>query len=245
MLETDNISVSRSSLQDNCFHLIGAGDISGLRAYKDGLIYVQDTAARLAVEVAAPRPGDYVIDGCSAPGGKAFASAISMMNTGRVTAFDIAVAKLRHITDGAKRMGLSIIDAKHMDAAVPAPEFLSAADIVIADVPCSGFGVIRKKPDIRYKKEADIAALPDIQRDIISGLSTCVKPGGVLLYSTCTVMQRENEDVVKWFLEKNRLFSLESFSLPGIGTISDGMLTLWPHLHGTDGFFICKLRKHN
>jgi len=117
------------------------------------------------------------------------------------------------------------------------------ADIVLADVPCSGFGVIRKKPDIRYKSEQDTVGLPDVQKQILTALSTYVKPGGVLLYSTCTVLMRENEGVIERFLSENSQFSKQGFSLPGVGYVDSGELTLWPHIHGTDGFYICKLIK--
>ena len=129
------------------------------------------------------------------------------------------------------------------DALLPAERFIGKADVVLADVPCSGFGVIRKKPEIRYKSENDIAGLPDIQKQILSALSSYVKPGGTLLYSTCTVLRNENEDVIERFLRDNGLFTPESFSLPGIGPVSSGMITLWPQTHGTDGFFICKLKR--
>ena len=118
-------------------------------------------------------------------------------------------------------------------------------DIVLADVPCSGLGVIRKKPEIRFKDPAELERLPGIQRDILAGLAPCVKPGGVLVYSTCTVLARENEDVVRGFLRTHPEFSPEAFSLPLPGAdASDGMFTFWPQEHGTDGFFVCKLRRH-
>lgn len=117
-------------------------------------------------------------------------------------------------------------------------------DAVIADVPCSGLGVIRKKPDIRYKNLDDLAKLPQIQLRIMENLCRYVKPGGVLLYSTCTILKRENEDVVHQFLQRHPEFSLEHFPMPaGLPGENDGMLTLLPHIHSTDGFFICKLRR--
>ena len=114
--------------------------------------------------------------------------------------------------------------------------------MVIADVPCSGLGIIRKKPDIRYKAAAPLAGLPKVQREILGNNSAYVRAGGTLLYSTCTLLERENEAVVEDFLSGHPDFFLESFTLPGVGE-SKGMLTLWPHIHGTDGFFMAKLRK--
>lgn len=115
---------------------------------------------------------------------------------------------------------------------------------MIADVPCSGLGIIRKKPDIRYKDPEPLVGLPAIQSAILENVSRYVKPGGALLYSTCTLLRRENEGVVEAFLEKHSDFTLERFQLPGpVGAVEGGMLTLWPHLHGTDGFFFAKLRR--
>ena len=133
-----------------------------------------------------------------------------------------------------------------MDASVPEESFFQSFDLVIADVPCSGLGVIRKKPDIRYKNPDEILKLPEIQLDILQNLSSYVKPGGMLLYSTCTILRRENEDVIEAFLSDNKDFKAESFSLPEpIGRVEGAMITLLPHIHKTDGFFICKLKRSN
>ena len=132
-----------------------------------------------------------------------------------------------------------------MDARRPDADLIGAMDVVLADVPCSGLGVIRKKPEIRFKDPAELERLPTIQRDILAGLASCVKPGGVLVYSTCTVLARENEDVAHDFLRSHPEFSPEAFSLPLPGAdTADGMFTFWPQEHGTDGFFVCKLRRH-
>jgi 16S rRNA (cytosine967-C5)-methyltransferase len=131
-----------------------------------------------------------------------------------------------------------------MDGRVRNKDWNEKFCIVIADVPCSGLGTIRKKPDIRYKDPNTLNSLPALQRELIENLSSYVRPGGVLLYSTCTVIARENEELVAQFLRDHSEFSPESFTLPGpVGTVSEGMVTLWPHLHATDGFFIAKLRK--
>ena len=130
-----------------------------------------------------------------------------------------------------------------MDARRPDAELTGRFDLVLADVPCSGLGVIRKKPEIREKKPEELERLPALQREILNGLCGCVRSGGVLLYSTCTVLSRENEAVVSAFLKEHPDFMPEEFSLPGELQSSGGMLTLWPHLHGTDGFFVCRMRK--
>ena len=135
--------------------------------------------------------------------------------------------------------------AQTADACVHRPEWEGAFDLVLVDAPCSGLGVIRKKPDIRYKDPEPLAALPSVQRRILENVSSYVRPGGTLLYSTCTLLRRENEDVVSAFLEAHPQFGPEPFQLPGVpGTEgSSWMLTLWPHIQGTDGFFISRMKK--
>jgi 16S rRNA (cytosine967-C5)-methyltransferase len=228
----------------DCLQLTNARSIDRLSTFKEGLFYVQDPAAALAVTAAGARPGMLVIDACAAPGGKSFAAAIDMRDRGRIISCDINENKLRRVTESAQRMGLKSIETRVMDARVINAELMGTADIVLADVPCSGFGVIRKKPEIRYKPEKETMKLPELQLQIIDSLSGYVKPGGQLLYSTCTLLQRENEDIVTAFLSKHSDFSPEPFQLPDpIGNLKTGMTTLWPHTHGTDGFFICRLRK--
>lgn len=227
----------------DCIEFNG-GSPEGVPAFGEGRLYVQDMAARLAVTAAAPVPGMRVLDACAAPGGKSFAAAIMMGNRGSILSCDIHEKKLGQILRGASRLGIDIIETKTMDARSPDEQLYGGFDLVIADAPCSGLGVIRKKPEIRYKNPAALAGLPAIQFDILSGISRCVAPGGLLLYSTCTFRRVENEDVVSAFVDKNSDFTPESFWLPGeIGAVNDGMITLWPHIHGTDGFFICRLRR--
>jgi len=242
-LKKDALNVEKHKWLDDCVVFSETPNISGLSAFKEGFFYVQNPASRLAVYAAGIKPGDLVIDGCSAPGGKAFASAITMKNTGSILAFDLKLRKIQEIKRGTARLGINIIKASMNDSSKPDERLIGIADIVLADVPCSGFGVISKKPEIRYKSEHSISGLPDIQKQILGNLALYVKPGGVLLYSTCTVLKRENEDVIGHFLDENKAFITSSFSLPGIGEVKNGKITLWPHLHGTDGFFICKLKR--
>lgn len=186
-----------------------------------------------------------VLDACAAPGGKSFAAAVQMHDQGCMISCDIHENKWKRIRAGAERLGLTCISTRTMDARRPDADLIGAMDVVLADVPCSGLGVIRKKPEIRFKDPAELARLPAIQRDILTGLAPCVKPGGVLVYSTCTVLARENEDVVRDFLCSHAEFSAEAFSLPLPGAdTADGMFTFWPQEHGTDGFFVYKLRRH-
>lgn len=223
-----------------CDCIMCSGNVSSMPGFDDGRFYVQDPAAKCAVLAADIRPGMRVLDACAAPGGKSFAAAIAMKDTGRIVSCDLSEKKVRLIKSGAQRLELKIINALVRDARQPVED---SFDIVIADVPCSGYGVIRKKPDIRYKYPAERKALPEIQSAILENLSAAVKTGGLLLYSTCTVFREENEDVVNRFLSAHPEFTAEGFRLPNGVEAENGMLTLWPHIHGTDGFFVCKLRR--
>lgn len=244
LLEADGVEVARHPWLEGCLLISDTGNIETLTAFSAGAIMIQDAAAKLTAEVAGVKPGDTVIDGCAAPGGKSFAAAIRMNDEGKVLSFDIHQHKIQLIEKSAQRLGLACVEAAVGNAKSPDSSLLGLADVVLADVPCSGLGVIRKKPDIRYKQQKDIAGLPDIQMDILRGLSSCVKPGGCLVYSTCTVIKAENEGVVSRFLESDSSFEPEPFTLPGPNMDgSSGMLTLLPDIHDTDGFFICKLRK--
>lgn len=224
-----------------CFVLSG-GNVAELPGFAEGLFYVQDRAARTAAEIAAPEQGMTVLDACSAPGGKSFAAAIRMQGKGNILSCDIHEKKLKLISAGAERLGIDIIKTAVMDARRRDAALENSFDVVIADVPCSGLGVIAKKPEIRGKTEAEISALPAIQRDILDNLSAYVKRDGVLLYSTCTVLRAENEDVVNAFLADDGEFAPEGFNVGGVSEPS-GMHCFWPNVDGTDGFFAAKLRR--
>ncbi len=178
-----------------------------------------------------------------APGGKSLASAIAMDGRGEIISCDIQEKKLKRIEKSATRMGLDCIRTQPADGRRFNPEWEHYFDVVLADVPCSGLGIIRKKPDIRYKDLSQTENLPAIQLDILRNVSRYVRPDGVLLYSTCTVLERENQAVVNAFLSENPSFRLEPSELHGPVDGSRGFVTLWPHIHGTDGFFFAKLRR--
>lgn len=226
-----------------CYQLSGSGDLEGLESFRKGLFQVQDPAAKLAVLAAAPKPGDRVIDVCAAPGGKSFACAMAMENRGSIVSCDIHRHKLALIQEGAERMGVTILETALADGREFHPQWGESADLVLCDVPCSGLGVIRKKPDIRYKDPAALAKLPEVQLAILRNASRYVKPGGTLLYATCTVLPEENRGVTDAFLAEDRGFAREAFFLPGIAGGEEGELTLWPQRHDTDGFYLCKMRK--
>ena len=226
-----------------CLELEDTGDLEALEAFRAGKFYIQDAAARLAVLAAAPAPGSRVLDACAAPGGKTFAAAIAMGGKGNILACDIHPRKRGLIEAGAERLRLGCVEAAVMDGKRFDPALEGRFDLVMADVPCSGLGIIRKKPDIRYKDPAPLAGLPAVQGEILANVARYVRPGGVLLYATCTLLPRENEGVVSDFLGKEKNFTLEPFELPAPVGRSEGMATLWPHRHGTDGFFFARLRR--
>ena len=226
----------------DCLILSGTGSMEQLNSFREGLFYIQDPAAKLSVLCAEIQPGQKVLDCCAAPGGKSFAAA--MAGAGEITSCDIHPHKIDLIAKGAARLGLSQINAMEQDATAFNPDWEEKMDTVIADVPCSGFGIIRKKPDIRYKSLAEASELPALQRKIINNAARYVKPGGFLLYSTCTLVQAENEDVVEEFLRTHSDFTTEPLPLPAIFPKNEsGMLVLVPGEYDTDGFFICRLRR--
>ena len=211
-------------------------------AFREGRVYVQDAAAHLAVAVSGIEPGMRALDCCAAPGGKSFAAALQMQNRGTLYSCDIHPHRLDLIERGAERLGISILETHLQDASQPVPAWRSAMDVVLADVPCSGLGVIRKKPDIRYHEPS--AELPALQRAILAQQAEYVRPGGVLLYSTCTILRRENEAVAEDFLHTHPDFVPENAPWPeGSGIAPGAMVTLLPGQHETDGFFICKFRR--
>jgi len=243
-LEAAGKSVELHPFLPDCILLSGGGNPAAFPGYAEGAFYVQDAAAKLAVIAAEAEKAARIIDVCAAPGGKSFAAAIRSGGAAQILSCDLHENKLKRIREGAARLGLEKISTRAMDARSFEPSFEEQFDLVIADVPCSGLGVIRKKPDIRYKDPVDFADLPGIQSDILRNVSRYVAPGGTLLYSTCTVRTEENGDVVRAFLGEHEGFSPVPFEIPGCMSDPDGMLQLWPHRNQTDGFFIAKMRKN-
>lgn len=244
LLAEQGVEVASHPWLKGCLILNKTGNLERLDAYQQGLFYVQDPASRLMALASGAAPGMRVLDVCAAPGGKSFAAAIQMENQGEVISSDLHPHKKKLIQAGADRLGLSIIKPMTADGKVRREEWVSAFDLVLVDAPCSGLGVIRKKPDIRYKDPEPLADLPKVQEAILENAAGYVKTGGVLMYSTCTILPRENGEIVAAFLKKHPEFVREAFTLPGpAGEVSEGEITLWPQVHQTDGFFICKLRK--
>ena len=226
-----------------CLELSGTGDLTALEPFQAGHFLVQDGAAALAARAAAVTPGQRVLDVCAAPGGKSFGAAFAMEDRGEILACDLHENKLKRIQDGARRLGLTSIRTAAADGREFRPEWEAAFDTVLVDAPCSGLGIIRKKPDTRYKKADDLFTLPVVQQAILDNACRYVKPGGVLVYSTCTILPEENQQVTDAFLAQHRDFSREDLPLPDQAGQADGQVTLWPHRHDTDGFYICRMRR--
>lgn len=211
--------------------------------YRKGRIIAQDIGAMMAALALNPNPGETCIDMCASPGGKTTHIAELMENKGKILAFDIHPHKIDLINKNASRMGISIIDAKIGDGLTLNPELLGVADKVLCDVPCSGLGIIRRKPDIKWNKES-VDELPEIQYQILKNASKYLKPGGELVYSTCTILKRENEEVVKKFVAENENFEFSKIDLPEkLQRENKGYITLYPNIDGTDGFFIAKIKR--
>ena len=219
-----------------------SGAIRELYGFEEGLFFVQDEASQLCVEALDAREGETVMDLCACPGSKSFGTAIRMKNKGRVLSYDLHANKLSLIEQGAARLGISILKTDAHDARQLLPRWEEQADRVLCDVPCSGFGVLSKKPELRYKDPKRSEGLPDIQQAILETACRYVKAGGTLVYSTCTILPGENEETVTRFLQSHPEFTLTPFRV-GEREIGEGMLTLLPDRYPTDGFFIAKLTK--
>ena len=244
-LAEEQISAAPHGWMPDCLILGSTGDLEKLASFREGLFYVQDPAAKLSVLCAQlPKEEIRVLDCCAAPGGKSFAAAVATAGKGRITSCDIHEHKIPLIQKGAARLGIENHTACRQDASENVPEWNGSFDAVLADVPCSGYGIIRKKPDIRYKKPADMADLPQLQLAILKNQARYVKPGGLLMYSTCTLVRAENEGIVEAFLKDNTDFYLEPLPLPGCFPKNEsGMLALVPGEFDTDGFFIARMRR--
>ncbi len=242
-LEAEGVGVRVHEWLPDALLLSHSGNIEALEAFRGGFIAIQDAASQLDVLALDPQPGEQVLDLCAAPGGKTFAAAARMENRGGITACDIYEQRLGLIERDAARLGVGIVATRLSDGTKPEPAFAGRFDRVLVDAPCSGMGVIRRKPEIRYKDPAELAKLPAVQRAILSNAAGTLKTGGIMVYSTCSVMRDENEAVVRDFLARHEDFAPAAFTLPCGVHAPEGMATLWPHRNNTDGFFIAKLIK--
>lgn len=236
-----NIKVTPENNIPMCYRA-DSGNLLYTDSFKKGYFHVQDISSQFSCMALNPKPGETVLDMCAAPGGKTFTIAQLMNGTGVVHAFDIHSHRVKLIEDGAKRLGLENIKATVGDASVHNSEY-DGADKILCDVPCSGIGVIRKKPEIRYKTPDDFKELPCLQYKILENASKYLKPGGELVYSTCTLNRSENDDVIDRFLKENEDFEGVPF-LQDYGEPFGGYkVTLGSDSFNSDGFFISKIRR--
>lgn len=248
-LEKVGATVADGRLVSSALHLKKTADIGRLKAFAEGLFHVQDESSQLAIEIMNPQKGESILDLCAAPGGKSFTIAEKMENEGRLVCGDIYEHKIELISQGAERLGITIIEPSQQDATQFCDNYADTFDRVLVDAPCSGLGLMGKKPDIRLKKNGDeIDHLVPIQRQILENGARYVKQGGILIYSTCTLCKKENEKNVEWFLKNHPDFTAENITefLPQTlwqETAENGYITLLPHKSNTDGFFIAKLRR--
>ncbi len=241
LLEEKGITYRLSERLENAVLLDGVS-FPMLPGFDEGYFFVQDEASQICVEALDAQPGDFMIDACACPGSKSFGAALKMGNKGKILSFDLHESKLKLIEKSALRLGIGIIEAKQRDGRIFEEALEGRADRVLCDVPCSGLGVIGKKPEIRYKDMDEFARLPDIQLAILENNARYVKAGGVLVYSTCTVLPEENRENVARFLEKHPEFEPIDFKAGGLAS-EDGSLSLAPHIHHTDGFFVAKFTR--
>lgn len=236
---------------ENALTIKNPSSIIKMGAFIKGLFQVQDESSMMVGQILDPKPGQLFIDVCSAPGGKATHIAQLMQNKGQVIARDVHEHKIKLIKEAALRLGIDIINAEVFDALEQDLSLTGKADGVLVDAPCTGFGIIRRKPDIKWTRNInDLDEIVKLQEKILNTASGYVKAGGVLVYSTCTIEPKENEELVKRFLRDNKEFELEDISalLPD-GLVKDsakeGYIQLYPNIDGIDGFFISKMRKRS
>lgn len=241
----EQVNVDTAMYHKNALYLSKTGGVGQLSSYQDGWFSVQDEGAMMVVPVLDAKPGERIWDVCAAPGGKTVQIAEMCQNNAEILATDIHAHKLNLIQSACKRLGITCVTAKEWDATVLYPE-KEYFDRVLVDAPCSGLGVLGRKSDIRrLRTQEDLNELVTIQNDLLDAASTALKPGGVLVYSTCTINPDENTGVVKDFLSRHPEFVCEDVSpfLPDGIQAEQKWLTLFPHIHGCDGFFICRMRK--
>lgn len=249
-LTGEGLNVKKAPHAPEGIMIEGIGGLRGFKPFENGLFQVQDESSMLVGHAVSPKPGSLVLDAASAPGGKATHMAQIMEDRGTVIAFDIHSHKLRLIEENCRRLGITCIKPLEADARKIDGDFAGKADYVLLDAPCTGTGVLRRRPDLRWKKnQGQLPEIIELQKEMLESASRCLKPGGVLVYSTCSVLNEENIGQVDKFLESNgsfRLESLNSFLPETLGeadTVRRGFVQLYPHRQGTDGFFMARIRR--
>lgn len=244
-LKSQGVIGSKVNGIDEAIMVKNLKNIENNKLFKEGFFTVQDISSMLVGKVTNPKEGSLVLDMCSAPGGKTTHLATLMNNSGQVIARDVFEHKLKLINNTVKRLGLKNIEVENFDALKIDENSIDKFDYVVSDVPCSGMGIIKRKPEIKFKKEEELKELPSIQSEILSNASKYVKVGGCLIYSTCTIHDEENIDIVNEFLKNNENFELVPIDEVKIDLDNQdkGYIKIYPNIHGMDGFFISKLKR--
>ncbi|NBI06884.1 16S rRNA (cytosine(967)-C(5))-methyltransferase RsmB [Senegalia massiliensis] len=242
-----NIKTERTKYSKDGLVVHKPKNITGLEEFKKGFFTIQDESSQLVAQIMNPKEGSNVIDVCSAPGGKSTHIAELMNNKGSILSRDIFEHKLNLIEQNSKRLGIDIINTENFDALKFDKKIQDSMDYCLVDAPCSGLGLLRRKPDIRWNKsKEDIEDLSNIQLNILEIASKYLKKGGILIYSTCTISKKENIEVVNKFLKNNINYKLEKIDnlyFEDKSKLEEGHITLLPNIHGTDGFFIAKIKR--
>lgn len=247
LLENNNIEVHNGILED-FLYTKNVKDITNLQEYKDGLFSIEDEAAGLAVLQLEAKENDKILDCCSAPGGKTTYIAELINDRGNITAWDLYDNRINQVAYNAERLGIKSISAKQNDALIFNENLVQSFDKILVDAPCLGLGILKRKPDIKWqKKYEDIKAIKEIQIKILENCSKYLKKGGTLIYSTCSIIKEENDDIVKYFLDNNEEFTLSNINEKDCKNIKEkiinkGILKIYPN-ENTDGFFIAKIER--
>ena len=244
-LAKEGIKCTKVNGIDEAIMVQNLKNIEGNELFKLGYFTIQDISSMLVGKIANPEKGSKVLDICSAPGGKTTHVATIMENTGQVIARDVFDHKLKLIKSTVNRLGLTNVSIENRDALKLDDNSIDKFDYVLADVPCSGLGIIKRKPEIKFKEKSELSGLPDIQSKILNNASKYVKENGTLIYSTCTIHDEENIDVVEQFLKENKNFELvpiENINID-LDNQEKGYIKIYPNIHGMDGFFIAKLKR--
>ena len=235
-----NIEYSETEIEE-FINLKKVKNIENLDLFKDGYFTIQDLSAGLTAISLNPKPNEYVLDACSAPGGKTTHIAELMQNKGKIEAWDIHEHRVKLVQKNAKRLGIDIIKTDVQDAMEFNEKYVEKFDKILLDVPCLGIGVIKRKPDIKWqRKQEDIEKITNIQKKILQNCSKYLKPNGILVYSTCSILENENMAKIEEFLNENKEF--EKTNIVINQKKINGEITIMPN-EEQDGFFICKLQK--
>lgn len=244
-LNQEGIMCLKVSMVEEAIKVEKLKNIENNELFKAGLFTIQDISSMIVGKVINPKEDSLILDVCSAPGGKSTHLATLMNNTGQVIARDIFEHKLKLIKVTVNRLGLKNVCVEGFDASEIDENSINKFDYVLADVPCSGLGIIRRKPEIKYKKEEELEDITSIQKKILENASKYVKIGGTLVYSTCTVQDMENINIINSFIEENNNFELTPIDTINVDLDNQdkGYLKIYPNIHGIDGFFIAKLKR--